>query len=215
MVPNLNNLNLLLCLHLDTSSLRSLSNSLRSLKLIILIFSLINKLHHISHIFTQWGWLILFSPDHFSRQHQIGEGLPNTLFLRTFLIRTDVITVRSSFSSSITTPWGKPSNFWTSWVYSHRRRVPSWIWIRWIQYITQRNHFKSPPALVMSTAMQNSAQTPSYFIPVQHFPETCFSPQTTRTTHPWVTTSFLSLTSKHDFCYTYGDHISFTHSTTP
>ena len=24
-----------------------------------------------SHIFTQWGWLILLSPDHFSRQHQI------------------------------------------------------------------------------------------------------------------------------------------------
>ena len=40
-----------------------------------------------------------------------------------------------------------------------------------------------------------------------------FSPQTTRTTHPWATTSFMSLTSKHDFCYTYGDHILLTHST--
>ena len=29
-----------------------------------------------------------------------------------------------------------------------------------------------------------------------------FSPQTTRTTHPWATISFLSLTSKHNFCYT-------------
>ena len=27
-----------------------------------------------------------------------------------------------------------------------------------------------------------------------------FSPQTTRTTHSWATTSFLSLTSKHDLC---------------
>ena len=37
-----------------------------------------------------------------------------------------------------------------------------------------------------------------------------FSPQTTRTTHSWTTTTFLFLTSKHDFCYTYGDHISHT-----
>ena len=29
-------------------------------------------------------WLILFSLDHFSRQHKNGESLPNTLFLRTF-----------------------------------------------------------------------------------------------------------------------------------
>ncbi len=36
------------------------------------------------HIFTQSGWLILFSPDHFSGQHQIGESPPNTLFLRSF-----------------------------------------------------------------------------------------------------------------------------------
>ena len=36
------------------------------------------------HIFTQWGWLILFIPDHFSGKHQIGESPPNTLFLRSF-----------------------------------------------------------------------------------------------------------------------------------
>ena len=42
-----------------------------------------------------------------------------------------------------------------------------------------------------------------------------FSSQTTRTTHSWTTTTFLSLTSKHDFCYTHGDHISLTHSTMP
>ena len=39
----------------------------------------------------------------------------------------------------------------------------------------------------------------------------CFSLTTTRTTHSWVTTSFLSLTSKHDLCYTYGEHISLRH----
>ena len=38
----------------------------------------------LSHIFTQWGWLILFSPDHFPWQHKNGESPPNYLFLRTF-----------------------------------------------------------------------------------------------------------------------------------
>ena len=37
-----------------------------------------------SHIFTQWGWLILFNPDHFPGQHENGESPPNYLFLRTF-----------------------------------------------------------------------------------------------------------------------------------
>ena len=125
-----------------------------------------------THIFIQWGWLILFNPNHFSGQHQIGEGPPNTLFLRTFSNRTDVITVRSPFSSSIMTPWGKPSNLWTSWVYSFRPRVPSWLQIRWIQSATNRNHFKSPSTLAMLTAMTNSTQTSSYFIPGQNFLET-------------------------------------------
>ena len=85
---------------------------------------------------------------------------------------TDVITVRSPFSSSITTPWEKLSNLWTSGIYPLRPRVPSWIWIRWIQSASHRNNFTSPPKLAMSTAMQNSAQTSSYFIPGQHFLET-------------------------------------------
>ena len=37
-----------------------------------------------SHIFTQWGWLILFSPDHFPGQHKNGKSRPNYLFLKTF-----------------------------------------------------------------------------------------------------------------------------------
>ena len=48
-------------------------------------------------------------------------------------------------------------------------------------------------------------------IPGQYFLETfTLLPETTRTTNSWVTTSFLSLTNKHDFCYTYGD-ISHSH----
>ena len=75
-------------------------------------------------------------------------------------------------SCRITTPWGKPSNLWTSWVYSHRPRVLSWIWIRWIRSATHRNNFKSPLTLAMSTVTQNSAQTSSHFISWQHFLET-------------------------------------------
>ena len=37
-----------------------------------------------SHIFTPWGWLILFSPDYFPGQHKNGESPPNYLFLTTF-----------------------------------------------------------------------------------------------------------------------------------
>ena len=63
----------------------------------------------------------------------------------------------------------------------------------------------------MSTAMQNSAPTSSCFISGQHFPETLtLLPETTRTTKSWVTTTFRSSTSKHDFCYIYGD-ISHSH----
>ena len=165
------------------------------------------------HIFTQWGWLIPLSPDHYSRQHQIGERPPNTLFLRTFSNRIDVITVHSPFSSRITTPWGRPSNLWTSWVYSFR---PSWLWIRWIQSASLSNNFTSPPKLAMSTATQKFRSDIQLLHPWATFLETLtLLPQTTRTTHSWVTTTFLSLTSKHDFCYTYGDHISLTHSTIP
>ena len=40
-----------------------------------------------SYIFTQWGWLIQFSPDHFPGQHKNGENPPNYFFLRTFQAR--------------------------------------------------------------------------------------------------------------------------------
>ena len=43
--PSQDNWNFHLCLHLNTSSLRSFNNSLRSLKLFILIFSSIHKLY--------------------------------------------------------------------------------------------------------------------------------------------------------------------------
>ena len=95
-----------------------------------------------THIFTQSGWLILFIPDHLSGQHQIGEIRQNT-FSSSKLLRSGQTSYCLFFNSSsnLTPPWGKPSNLWTSWVYSLRPRVPSWILIRWIQYATHRNNF--------------------------------------------------------------------------
>ena len=72
------------------------------------------------HIFTQSGWLILFSPDHLSGQHKLGKATKHFLFPRTSSFRTDVL-----LSYCITPPWGKPSNLWLSWVYSFRPRVLS------------------------------------------------------------------------------------------
>ena len=84
----------------------------------------------------------------------------------------NVITVRSPFSCSITPPRGKPSNLWTPCTYSLRPRVPSWIWMRWIQSALHRNNSKSPSTMAMSIATQNTAPTASHFIPGQHFLKT-------------------------------------------
>ena len=129
-----------------------------------------------------------------SAKHSLPQKLSNWV---------DVITVRSPFSSSITPLWGKPSNLWTPCVYSLWSRVPSWIWIRWTQYATHRNNFKSPPALAMSTATQNTAPTASHFIPGQHVLETFTLLFPNDQDHTFMdNTTFLSSTSKHDFCNT-------------
>ena len=122
-----------------------------------------------SHIFTQWGWFIQFSPNHFSWQHKNGENPPNTLFLRIFL--TGQTHFLSSPSRS-TTPCGKPSNLWTSWIYSLRPRVPSWTQIRCRESATHRNTFMPPLTFAMLTATHNSTQTSSYLNPGKHYQET-------------------------------------------
>ena len=119
-----------------------------------------------THIFTQWGWLILFSPDHFPGQHKNGENPPNTSLPQDLSNSTDAISVRYRHSSRSTTPWGKPSNLWTFWVYPLWPRVPSWTWIRCMESATHRNTFVSPPTFAMSTATRNFAQTSNYIISV-------------------------------------------------
>ena len=110
---------------------------------------------------------------------QIGEAFKHPFRLNNF-VRDRRLTVCSSIAAAAA--WGKLSNLWTTCFYSFRPRVPSWIWIRWIQYATDRNNFTSPPKLAMSTTMQNSAPTPSYFTSGQHFLETfTLLPETTRT----------------------------------
>ena len=117
-----------------------------------------------SHIFTQWGWLI--SLDHFSGQHKNGENPPNTSLPQNLLNRMDTLSVHSLRSNRNTTPWGKPSNLWTSWVYSLRPRVSSWTWIRCMESATHRNTFMSPLTFALSTATRNFAPTSNYIIPV-------------------------------------------------
>ena len=125
-----------------------------------------------THNFTQSGWLIQFNPDHLSGKQKLGKQ-SNTFSFSELLSsgQTSYCLLFNSSSSSITPPWGKLSNLWTLCVYSLRPRVPSWIWMRWIQYATHRNNFMSPPKLAMSITVQNSTLTPSYFTSGQHFLE--------------------------------------------
>ena len=122
----------------------------------------------LTHNFTQSGWLILFSPDHLSGQHKLGKSAKHSPFTEQLRSGQTSYCLLFNSSSSIKPTWWKPSNLWAPCVYSLRPRVPSCIWIRWIQYTTHRNNFTSPPKLAMSTAMQNSAPAPSYFISGQH-----------------------------------------------
>ena len=136
------------------------------------------------------------------RAAEIGEAAKTLSFSQNFFVQNRRLTVCSSIAAALT-QWGKPLNLWTLCIYSLRPRVPSWIWIRWIQYATHRNNFISPPKMAMLTAMQNSTSTPSYFISGQHFLETfTLLPETARTTNSQWLQLFLSSNSKHDFCYT-------------
>ena len=123
----------------------------------------------------------------------------------------DVITVCSPFSSSITPPWGKPSNLWTSWVYSLRLIVPSWIWSA-----SHRKNSKSSSTLAMSTATQNTALTASHFIPGQYFLETFTLLSPNDQDHIFLDDDNIPvLNQQTQFLLHYGDHISLTHSTMP
>ena len=156
------------------------------------------------HIFTQSGWLMLFIRIIFPGSTNWGKPAKHSLPQNFFVLdrRNDC---PLSWIAAAAPPWEKPTNSWTPCVYSLRPRVLSWIWIRWIQYATHRNNLKSPPALAMSTAMKIPLQQPATSSLGNIFWMYSRFSRTTRTTNSWMTTSFLFLTSKHDFCHTYGD----------
>ena len=137
-----------------------------------------------AHNFTQSGWLILFNPDHLSGQHKLGKLSNTSSFSENSFFQYRRLTVCSSIAAAAASHHHEGSSL----IYgplesiSLRPRVPSWIWIRWIQYATHRNNFTSPPKLAMPTVMQNSAPTPSYFFTGQHLLEIfTLLPETTRT----------------------------------
>ena len=96
-----------------------------------------------------------------------GKPAKHFLFLRSFRTGQTSYCPFSSFCSSITTLWGKPSNLQTSWVYSYWPRVSSWKGVRWIQYTTHRNTI-----IFASNLSYIYLDASSYFIPGQHFLET-------------------------------------------
>ena len=131
-------------------------------------------------------------PDHLSGRNKLGK--------RSF--GTDVYCLFFNSSSSITPPWGKLSNLWAPCVYSLWPRVPSWIWIKWIQYATHRNNFSRLQYCCVDCDAK-FAPTPSYFISGQHFLEIfTLLPETARTHKLTVTTIVSVLNQQHDFCYT-------------
>ena len=70
-----------------------------------------------THNFTQSGWLILFSLDYLSGQHKLGKSAKDFFFAELLRsVQTSNCLLFNS-SSSITPPWGKLSNLWTSCVY--------------------------------------------------------------------------------------------------
>ena len=112
----------------------------------------------------------------------------------------DIITVRSPFSSRITTPWG-----------SHRIHGPleSILLDQGFPVDYELDEFNLPHTGTTLRHLQLWLCRLRRKIPLRH-PATSslgnifwrhshFSPQTTRTTHSLTTTTFLSLTSKHDF----------------
>ena len=65
-----------------------------------------------THNFTQSGWLILFNPDHLSRQRKLRKASNTPSFAELRSEQTSYCLLFNS-SSSITPTWGKPSNLWT------------------------------------------------------------------------------------------------------
>ena len=98
------------------------------------------------------------------RAAQIGESRQTFSLPQNFFVQdrhNDCPLSRIAAAAPPPPPWGKSSDLWTPYIYSLRPMVPRWIWIRWIQYATYRNNFKSLPALAMSTPTKIPLRQPA------------------------------------------------------
>ena len=135
-----------------------------------------------------------------------------TLFLpQNFFVRDRRNDCPLSSIAAAPPPWGKPSNLWTPCIYSLRPRVPSWIWIRWIQYATHRTTFSRlqywlcrlrcqiPLRHPATSSLGNIFWRHSRFSPKQPELQTqgwlqCSCPQTANTTFATLMATYLTHT---------------------
>ena len=157
-----------------------------------------------THIFTQSGSLILFNPDHLSGQSQIGESRQTLSLPQNLFVQDRRLTICSSIAAAASHHHEESSLI-------HGLLAPILLDKGFpVEY--ELDEFNMPHTeeqfLVASSigyvdCDAKSTPTPCYFISGQHFLETfTLFPEATRTTNSWVTSTFLSSNSKHDFCYT-------------
>ena len=162
----------------------------------------------LSHIFTQWVWLILFSLDHFPGQHKDGESLPNFLFLRTFqagrtyFLSAPFIAAESQHHEESHLIYGPFESTFLDQGFPVEHELDA----------------RNPPLTGTALCCLSLLLCLQWRAILLRHPATsflgniiwrlsCLSPTATRITHLWVT-SFLSLNRKHDFCYVYSDAYS-------
>ena len=159
-----------------------------------------------SHIFTQWGWLILFSQDHFPGQHKNGESKPNNHFLitiragRTYFLSAPFIAAESQHHEESRLIYGpfESTLLDQGFPVEHVLDACNPPFTRthlcrlWLLLCLQRH------AILLWHPATSFLGNPFWRL-------SCLSPTATRTTHLWLTTSFPSLNSRRDFCYVYSD----------
>ena len=123
------------------------------------------------HIFIQWGWLILFSPDHFPGQHKNGKSPPNYLFLRTFwagrtyFLSAPFIAAESQHHEKSRLIYGTFESTLLDQGFPVEHELDACN-------PPLTGTLLSPLTFAMSTVMRNSTQTSSYLISGQPFLET-------------------------------------------
>ena len=157
----------------------------------------------LSHIFTQWRLLILFNPDHFPRQHKNGESPPNYLFLRTFRTR------RTYFLSALFIVAESQHHEESRLIYGP---LESNLLDQGFPVEPELHAFNTSltgtPLCRLKLLLCLQRRAISLRHPATSFLGNIFwrrSWLSPTATHFWATTSFLSLNSKHDFCYVYSD----------